>query len=162
MTDSEIKGLHDQVFRALEAGGWVHSATYTDGHGYHVMWTARGAAASHTLKMWYAMLHLGDADLRPYLAIVLARGTAIDPASDPAIAAALQPYVHAGFAVQAAFSAQDGVKVRWSPAGLAFRSALRDLVDHLPIAITEDSALVLFGIADAWAPGEDTPVITDN
>jgi hypothetical protein len=160
MDDATLRRLHEDVMERMLHGGWITS--YKSGTGYHLKWTRHGAEASTILKGWHHRLRIGVDDFRPYLALVLVYGLRLHPDSNPDIHTALAPYVESGLAAAASFSADAGLKVGWTPAGLAFCAAMRGLLDELNLPPDEDIAWALFSIIVDWTPVPGTPTVSRN
>lgn len=158
-SDNWAKENFENVMDLMVQAGWLRSYTLTDGKGYHLNWLEKGSIAAMKLSQWARSLNILATDERAQIICELAVGRTVNPASNGAtINNAITPLVQAGFADRANFREREGAEIIWTPAGLAFCDELAGCLTDLHLPNTEDHTLVLFHIAEGWAPDMNTPV----
>ena len=161
-TSDEMKAQFSDVMDRMVAARWLKNYTFTTGKGFHLGWTETGSIAALDLKIMAHDLELLDADARPMIAHILAQGIGLDGTCDAkVINAALRPFNEGGFFVgNVVYFHGVNLEWKWSEKGAQFARRLSELVGALGIeAGDEDRLLVMFHIAEGWAPGPDTKVV---
>jgi len=163
LSTGEMHRLHEDLFDRMLAAGWVKKHTFTQGKGWHVGWTTKGANEALYLKTLRHDLDLGAADERPVIASILAHGVTPDPRSNAeTINAALRPFLRAGLLFRGVFVHGKYCEVSWTKAGEEFCARLCGLLDELKIEMAdEDRLMALFSIAEGWAPDVDTKIVIE-
>ena len=75
--DDEMRRLFERVMDAMIRNRWLESYRFTEGKGFHLVWSERGGETAQALKdivVTYDLLHGDDA---PYLFYVACHGTAL-------------------------------------------------------------------------------------
>ena len=166
-TDKDCDRIARDIFSRMKKAGWLLGYRFTEGKGWWLDWVSHGAEASNTLKQWGQLLHLAeDADSGPVLAYELAHGKSLLIADRAAkeTQTLLDRYVEAGFATRAVITPDGRGDIAWTSAGLDFCDRFNAITSELGIGADPDTLIMLFAIADDWAPGPDTPLrsVSDN
>jgi hypothetical protein len=128
-TNDDLRARHERMFDRMITGGWLHSYTFTDGKGFHLVWTGPGAQHARMLRK-----------------IVDSFGLRDGPTAEVAcreIAQAIAPSI--GFLGPAKLDAP-------------LMTCLGACIDNLSLQGDGDGLQLLFGICHTWAPDGDTPV----
>lgn len=159
-TAAEIRAMHEDILGRMLDAGWLKRFTFTEGKGFHVTWTPKGALSAIQIKHWYKLLSQGDATTSIELALPLADGRRFRCAGSAAdVDEALSVYVRAGLATAFRIDA-DGVTMQWTDAGFTFCNRFMDVCSELKLGDNPDLIPTLFSVADGWAPDGDTLIVT--
>ena len=160
-TQEELHKINEDLFERMLIAGWLKKFTFTEGKGWHLGWTEKGSLVAIDLKKIRGELELGAADERPVIASILAHGFTPDPRSvAETINAAFKPFLKRQYAARAIFVHGKYCEVDWTKKGEGFCESLVGWLAELKIEMNdEDRLIALFGVADTWAPDENTKVV---
>jgi len=132
LNNDQMHALFLRVMDSMVRSGWLHSHTFTDGKGYHLVWAGPGAQRAAILKRIIAAFELLKVERAPMGFDILAHGDRLP----------------------------DWVKPEELNAETA--SFWCQCVGELGLRRDEDGLLAFVHIIHGWAPDLDTPVKIDG
>ena len=130
MQVEDVHRWHEEIFARMAKAGWVESFVYTEGQGWFVTWTMKGAAHAQVLKALAEKMSLLSHDRAALAFDAFARGEALPP----------------------------GLQVQTGNIHPLVKHAWREAVDELELARDEDGLLILLHLVKGYAPDQHTPV----